>query len=326
MFRLYRVLNESLCRSALMSILEGAGNTLHESTQSLLNQEDMTSNLDDLLHNDHMVQCQQGFAFANDDMIAKSKSRITNALKLFSSSPTIKSFLVQDFFDRAKENITKFKKLGSGVSSLDIYHDFRSKMKLERILGPNNIILLSQQFVEQNYIEEAKLPETLIGFIDVCAVYSVFMDNGTRENLLRHAKYLIDRVSENLALFRGKEALLEKLLSHKIFKSFISKISDMSALKGRPTYLLMVEIAQALMLMKDQIKSELGADLAVDLSITENMDNMFTSISALKDGTNFSAHMNKLKFVSLREVGDSQIDHLVKYFKTPAKKFDSQIR
>ena len=143
MFRLYRVLNESLCRSALMSILEGAGNTLHESTQSLLNQEDMTSNLDDLLHNDHMVQCQQGFAFANDDMIAKSKSRITNALKLFSSSPTIKSFLVQDFFDRAKENITKFKKLGNGVGSLEIYHDFRSKMKLERILGPNNIILLS---------------------------------------------------------------------------------------------------------------------------------------------------------------------------------------
>ena len=65
-------------------------------------------------------------------------------------------------------------------------------MKLERILGPNNIILLSQQFIEQNYVEDAKLPETLLGFIDVCAVYSVFMDVGARENILRHAKSLID--------------------------------------------------------------------------------------------------------------------------------------
>ena len=198
-------------------------------------------------------------------------------------------------------------------------------MKLERILGPSNIILLSQQFIEQNYVEDAKLPETLIGFIDVCAVYSTFMDTATRENILRHAKSLIDKVSENLALFRGKEALLEKLLSHKIFKKFISKISNMSDLKGRPTYLLMVEIAQALINLKDQIKSELGADVAVDLSITENMDKMFTSITNLKDGTNFTAHMNKLKFAALREAGDSQIDHLVKYFKTPAKKFDTQI-
>ena len=91
----------------------------------------------------------------------------------------------------------------------------------------------------------------MLGFIDVCAVYAVFMDNTARENLLKHAKSLIDKVSENLALFTGKEALLEKLLSHKIFKSFIAKITDMGELKGRPTYLLMVEIAQALLNMKD---------------------------------------------------------------------------
>ena len=47
----------------------------------------------------------------DDDLIDKSKSRITSVLKLFSSSSTIKSFLVQDFFDRAKESITKFKNL-----------------------------------------------------------------------------------------------------------------------------------------------------------------------------------------------------------------------
>ena len=198
-------------------------------------------------------------------------------------------------------------------------------MKLERILGPSNIILQSQQFIEQNYVDDAKLPETLLGFIDICAVYCVFMDGMTRENILQHTKSLIDKVSQNLALFRGKEALLEKLLSHKIFKKFISKITSMNDLKGRPTYLLMVEIAQALLNMKDQIKSELGADVAVDLSITEEMDKMFTSISALKDGTNFTAHMNKLKFAALREVGDSQINHLVKDFKTPAKKFDTQL-
>ena len=198
-------------------------------------------------------------------------------------------------------------------------------MKLERILGPNNIILLSQQFIEQGYIEDAKLPESLIGFIDVCSVYAVTMENSMRENLLRHARYLLEKVAENLALFRGKEALLEKLLSHKIFKIFISKISNMGELKGRPAYLLMVEIAQELVLMKEKIKSELGADVAVDLSIPEEMNKMFTSIAALKDGTNFTSHMNKLKFVSLREVSDSQINHLVKNFKTPAKKFDCEI-
>ena len=48
-----------------------------------------------------------------------------------------------------------------------------------------------------------------------------------------------------------------------------------------------------------------------------------TIITNLKDGTNFTAHMNKLKFAALREAGDSQIDHLVKYFKTPTKKFDT---
>jgi hypothetical protein len=165
----------------------------------------------------------------------------------------------------------------------------------------------------------------MIAFIDVCSVYAVVMENSMKENLLRHAKYLMEKVAENLALFRGKEALLEKLLSHKIFKIFLSKISNMGELKGRPTYLLMIEIAQSLLLMKEKIKSELGADVAIDLSITEEMNSMFASIAALKDGTNFTAHMNKLKFASLREVGDSQINHLVKNFKTPAKKFDSEI-
>ena len=83
-FNQNRVLNEFFCRKALMSVLECAGNSLHESTQSLLNQKEMTSNLDDLLHNEHMVQCHQGYAFKNEDMISRSKDRIANALKLFS--------------------------------------------------------------------------------------------------------------------------------------------------------------------------------------------------------------------------------------------------
>ena len=58
-----KVLNESICRRTLISILESAGSSLNESSRSLLDQKDMFEKLDDLIHNEHMVQAYQSFDF-----------------------------------------------------------------------------------------------------------------------------------------------------------------------------------------------------------------------------------------------------------------------
>lgn len=55
------MLNESTCRRTLISILESAGSSLNESSRSLLDQKDMFEKLDDLIHNEHMVQAHQSF-------------------------------------------------------------------------------------------------------------------------------------------------------------------------------------------------------------------------------------------------------------------------
>ena len=49
-----------------------------------------------------------------------------------------------------------------------------------------NLLLLSTQFVEQNYIEDDKLPETLIAFIDLDLVYTMLLaqDDISRVSLM----------------------------------------------------------------------------------------------------------------------------------------------
>jgi hypothetical protein len=47
---------------------------------------------------------------------------------------------------------------------------------LEAYLDPMNLALLSTQFIEQNFINEANLPEALIAFIDLDLVYAMILN------------------------------------------------------------------------------------------------------------------------------------------------------
>ena len=80
--------------------------------------------------------------------------------------------------------------------------NFRAKVELEAYLDPMNLLLLSTQFIEQSYIEDSKLPETLIAFIDLDLIYAMLLshDHLSRVSLLllKQAKYHIRKVSENL--------------------------------------------------------------------------------------------------------------------------------
>jgi len=61
--------------------------------------------------------------------------------------------------------------------------------------------------------------------------------------LLRHVLYLINKVGENLALFSGKTDMLTKLLSNDLLKTFMGVITDVSAMKGKIEYQIIIEIA-----------------------------------------------------------------------------------
>ena len=55
------------------------------------------------------------------------------------------------------------------------------------------------------------------------------------------------------------------------------------------------------------------------------MEKLFASIAVLKDGTNFSAHMSKIKFKALKAAGDPAIAHLAQTYKTADKRFATAI-
>jgi len=67
----------------------------------------MVENLDDLLHNQHMVHVYQAIEFRQTKAIEESRQSITKVLRLFGESPVIKNFLVDDFFKRANETIER---------------------------------------------------------------------------------------------------------------------------------------------------------------------------------------------------------------------------
>ena len=58
-FTALKTSNQALCRKSLLSILESAGSSLSESSLKLLNQEEMMTKLDDLIHNEHMLRSHQ---------------------------------------------------------------------------------------------------------------------------------------------------------------------------------------------------------------------------------------------------------------------------
>ena len=171
-------------------------------------------------------------------------------MKLFKGTPLIKNFLLVDYFKRARETIQK-------VSREDFAHylndkvwlvkNFRAKVELEAYLDPMNLLLLSTQFIEQSYIEDAKLPETLIAFIDLDLIYAMLLshDHLSRVSLLliKQAKYHIRKVSENLELFRGKNILIKDLLSNGLLKNLIAKVTDFATIKKNKRRQALLEIA-----------------------------------------------------------------------------------
>lgn len=77
-------------------------------------------------------------------------------------SDKIKQFLVRDLFNRASETI---KSLAEGDYSkvvrytyFKLFDMFRAESEVEAILDPNNLILLSKEFIEQNYVGQEELP------------------------------------------------------------------------------------------------------------------------------------------------------------------------
>lgn len=125
-----------------------------------------------------------------------------------------------------------------------------------------NILLLSKQFLEQGFIEDERLPECLIAFIDLSLVFSLTLASDVNSmianKLLRHVLYLINKVGENLALFSGKTDMLTKLLSNDLLKTFMGVITDVSAMKGKIKYQIIIEIANQLTDLKQKIQTELS--------------------------------------------------------------------
>ena len=143
-----------------------------------------------------------------------------------------------------------------------LVESFRKKIGLEAILDPMNILLLSKQFLEQGFIEDERLPECLIAFIDLSLVFSLTLASDVNSmianKLLRHVLYLINKVGENLALFSGKTDMLTKLLSNDLLKTFMGVITDVSAMKGKIKYQIIIEIANQLTDLKQKIQTELS--------------------------------------------------------------------
>jgi len=60
-----------------------------------------------------------------------------------------------------------------GIRNVKLSENFRSLVKLEAILDPANLILLSKNFMEFGYISDEKLPECIVTYVDLCMVYAL---------------------------------------------------------------------------------------------------------------------------------------------------------
>ena len=56
LFKGYKVLNEAICRTTLITIMSSCAHKVTESSRQLLNKDEMCSRLDDLVHNYHMAR------------------------------------------------------------------------------------------------------------------------------------------------------------------------------------------------------------------------------------------------------------------------------
>ena len=130
---------------------------------------------------------------------------------------------------------------------MQLVKNFRAKVELEAYLDPMNLLLLSTQFIEQNYIEDSKLPEILIAFIDLDLIYAMLLaqDDISRVSLLliKQAKYHIRKVSDNLELFRGKTNLIKGLFTNGLLKNLITKVTNFDTIKQHKRKQALLEIA-----------------------------------------------------------------------------------
>lgn len=58
---------------------------------------------------------------------------------------------------------------------------FRKNVKLEALLDPMNLMLLSKQFLEQDFISEEKIFGYLIAVFDLSLIYMLFVTRDTWE-------------------------------------------------------------------------------------------------------------------------------------------------
>lgn len=219
-----------------------------------------------------------------------------NSLQLFKGTPSIKNFLIEDFFTRAKVTIEAIGKndfkdyFENGTPVL--VENFREKLKLEAYLDPMNLLLLSTQFIEQKYIEDEKMAETLIAFIDLDLVYTMILalDDVSRVSLLllKQAKYHVRMVMENLEHFRGKAKLLKRLFQNGLLKALISKVTNFGDIKNHPRQQSLLELASQITDLKQKVEEVLSEKVVVDLGICEGMNKYFSAIATLKDGQNFT--------------------------------------
>lgn len=283
-----KVFNESICRSTLVLIFQTAGNSLNESAHQMLEQKDMFENLDDLIHNEHMVQSYHSFDFEQPKSLDESKKTISELLKLFGKSDSIKTFLVDDFFKRAKETI-----VNASRNEFSIFHEehtwsmaknFRKYVKLEALLDPMNLMLLSREFLEQGFVAEDKIFGYLIAVFDLSLIYCLLISRDEysmqKLALMKHACYIVKQMRERVELFSENTSILEeKVLQSKIIKEMLSKITAVDSIKSRVPYSLAIEITYQIYSLKDDCQEKLGKDLKIDLATPDSISEKFSAIA-----------------------------------------------
>lgn len=72
------------------------------------------------------------------------------------------------------------------------------------------------------------------------------------DDLLKHIIYLTDKISENLALFRGKTELITRLFTNKLFGALMGKV-EVSDMKTKERYQIMMEVAMKTSKLKESV-------------------------------------------------------------------------
>jgi hypothetical protein len=101
-------------------------------------------------------------------------------------------------------------------------------VKLEAILDPANLILLTRNFIEQDYISDERLPSCLVSFFDLTMIYATVMQ-GERyvfisSLLFEHTCFLLQTAISRVELFAEKEDLLKRLTESGLIKQRIEQI------------------------------------------------------------------------------------------------------